>query len=471
MIPPPWPQQQKGFEFARGLWRNGRRGAMLAMVMGTGKTRVAIDLAEDIDAHLVLIICPLRVVPVWEAQFLKYTKRYYYFAALDDRYPSVKRKMLEARDRLRWALEEPGRRVAIAINYDSARREPFASWSLNQAWPLTILDESHKIKQNFGRTSKWAAQLGLRSFHRLALTGTPMAHEPTDIWGQFRFLDPHLLDPTFSSFRDRYAVKGGYFDKQVVGWRNLDELERIFRQIAFRVDDSVLELPPEMDETQSTEMGDKGAEMYDAMEREMIAWIEADRNVTAANAMVKLLRLAQLTGGSATDEAGGVTPIDSAKEALLTDLLDDLDEPVVVFARFRADLDRVHCAARAAGCLSRELSGRRDELAEWQSAKQSGVLAVQMQAGGVGIDLSRARVAIYYSIGFSLAEYLQSRARIRRPPQTRPCLFYHLQIKESVDEYILRAVHRRGDLVDSVLGELKRKGASRAHILSPARAR
>lgn len=432
------------------------------MIMGTGKTRVAIEVARKIEARSILIHCPLRVVAVWPEQFERFAPAKYQCMALDDRVKSVGDKTLMAKDLARWGHEH-SQRVAIAVNYESAWREPFASWALSRPWDLVIADEAHRAKSPVSRTSRYLAQLGLRAHRRLALTGTPMAHQPTDIWAQFRFLDPHFLDPTFSQFRDRYAVLGGYFNKEIVGWKNLDQLEAQFRTLAFRVDDSVLDLPPELDQTLTCNLGEKGEKIYRQMEAEMIAWIETEeglgREVTAANAMVKLLRLQQITGGTVRDPEGHDIHVDLAKEDLLSDLLEDLREPVVVFARFKSDLAAIHRAAGKAGHASGELSGSRDDSDDWrQGRRKLTVLATQIQAGGIGVDLTRARIAVYYSLGFSLTEYLQSRARVRRPPQQRPCLFYHLQARGSVDEYILRAVEARGDLINSVLGELKKKG-------------
>jgi SNF2 family DNA or RNA helicase len=56
-----------------------------------------------------------------------------------------------------------------------------------------------------------------------------------------------------------------------------------------------------------------------------------------------------------------------------------------------------------------------------------------MQAGSEGISLVRARYAVYYSTGFSLGLYLQSRARLHRPGQTRPVVYYHLVVRDTVD--------------------------------------
>jgi SNF2 family DNA or RNA helicase len=78
-----------------------------------------------------------------------------------------------------------------------------------------------------------------------------------------------------------------------------------------------------------------------------------------------------------------------------------------------------------------------------------------MQSGGVGIDLTRAAYAIYYSTGFSLGDYLQSRARLYRAGQKRPVMFYHLYLRNTIDEYVARAIVARQDLVESVLRELR----------------
>jgi SNF2 family DNA or RNA helicase len=452
-----WAHQQAAFEFVEKLWRTGRRGTMLAMDMGTGKTRVAVDLTTAFDLPLILILCPLRVVEVWRQQFRQYAHVPYEFLPLDDRAGSVQDKARRAKEMLSWALAR-GRRLAIAINYESARSEPFAHWALANVWPLVIADESHRLKQASGRASRFASRLTLRSRYRLALTGTPMAHEPIDIWAQFRFLDPTILDPTFGSFKLRHAVMGGYFNKEIKGWRDLDELKRKFYTIAFRVTNEVLDLPPELDQSLYATLSPRAARVYRDMEEHLIAELESGL-ITAANALVRLLRLQQITGGTVTDDSLVEHQIDTAKEDALTDFLSDLDptEPVAVFARFKSDLRAIHRAATKAGLCSGELSGDHDDLAAWQRGAigDPTILAVQIQAGGIGVDLTRARYAVYYSMGFSLTDYLQSRARVRRPPQTRPVTYYHILVTDSIDETVLRAVLARQDLIHSTLEEVK----------------
>jgi len=430
------------------------------IVHNCGKSRVAIELAHACNLSPLLILCPLRVVEVWREQFERHLPGIYDFLALDHRVKTVADKTRLAREKLAWATAK-GRKLVIATNYESARLEPFAHWALATAWPLVIADEIHKTKSAAGAISRFLGRLGLMAKYRLGLTGTPMPHSPLDIWAQYRFLDRSIYDATYTAFRLRYAVMGGHFIggayREVVGWKDLDGLRAKFFSIAYQVGAEVLDLPGEREQTLYTALGTAGARVYRQMETDFVARLSSGEQLSAANKLVQLLRLQQITSGAVMTEGGAVTEVDNAKECLLEDLLEDLDagEPVVVFTRFRYDLDVVHRVAQRLGRASAEISGRADEIATWKRPDGPPILAVQIQAGGVGIDLTRAAYAIYYSLGFNLADYLQSRARLYRSGQRRPVMFYHLGVHDSVDAMVARALARRQDLVESVLQELK----------------
>lgn len=119
------------------------------------------------------------------------------------------------------------------------------------------------------------------------------------------------------------------------------------------------------------------------------------------------------------------------------------------------DLDVVHAVCQRLGRTSGELSGERDQWEAFQFGEAFDVLAVQIQAGGVGVNLTRAAYAIYYSVGFSLGDYLQSLARIHRPGQTRPVTYYHLVASGTIDERVYAALQARQDLVEAVLAGRK----------------
>jgi SNF2 family DNA or RNA helicase len=424
----PW-----GHQSAAADWARGRAASMLALDMGTGKTLTAL-LSLDALAR------PVRVVDISSG-------------------PSAKRA-----ETLSYALSHAGGDTLIAVvNYDSVWRGKLGTVIDGVRWGAIVLDESHRIKAPGGRASRWLARLAARCpmAKRLCLTGTPMPHSPLDLYGQFRFLDPRVFGTSFAKMRARYAVCDMRFPSKVKHWINQEELSSKLDEHSWRVTaDEVLDLPDAIHETISVELSANTLAFYRTLEKRMVAEIERG-SVTVSNALTHLLRLQQATSGYTVLDNGsqtvGAEQIDGVpdKRKALSDWLEDLprDEPVVVFARFRCDLDQIRSAAEDAGRLYSEVSGTTKTLEEWQAGKTS-VIGVQVQSGGAGIDLSRSAYCVYYSVGFSLGDYEQSLARLRRPGQTRCVRYYHMVATKTVDEDVYAALKERRDVIDVVLSQL-----------------
>ncbi|MBI3896450.1 MAG: DEAD/DEAH box helicase [Acidobacteria bacterium] len=454
----PWRHQTEAYQFAMERLVHGAGATMLALEMGTGKSLVSLMILASTGAKRTLIACPLRVVSVWQAQMERHFDLPMVIVALDDGPGSVAQKQKLAQEKLQLA-EITGRPFVAIINYDSVWREPFGAWAEKQGWDLVIADESHKLKKPGGKASLYFKRLRTRAKYRLALTGTPMPHSPLDVYAQFRFLDLAPFGPSSNAFKQKYAVMGGFQNKQVTGFKNLDELEALMRTITFRVSKDVLDLPPQTHVTYTCSLSSEAQRIYRDLEEDFIAEVKGG-TVTAANAMVKLLRLQQVAGGWAKTDDGQLHRVDSAKQKLLADTLEDIgpNEPVVVFCRFHADMDAVHEACCDLGYQSLELSGRQsgrqDDLKRWQEGEGQ-VLAVQIGAGGVGVDLTRARYSLYFSLSFSLGEYDQALSRVHRPGQTRPVEHIHLVVRNTVDEKIMRALEKRAEVIQAILAEIK----------------
>ena len=456
-----WSHQTRGYDFARAKWDQGLRGLLLAYGMGTGKSRIATKLIGSINAHNVLIACPLRVVSVWEEQFRLHADYEYAIALLDERVKNAAAKAARARDLLASARARhvPG---IIVVNYESLCTPVLGAFAVHTAWSLIVADEVHRLKQASGRTSRFFGKLTFSSSRRLGLSGTPLPHSPLDAWAIYRFLDPRVYDPTYNEFKTRYAIWGGFQNRQPVGWREMDDFKRKFYSIALRVaTDDVLDLPPELDQTLYCQLSPVARVQYTQLETNFITWLGVQgEQLTISNALEKLLRLQQLTGGTLKDDQHKEHHVDSSKENLLADWLEDLaeGEPVVLFARFLADLDAMARACKKAGRTHVEVSGRSPNgIGLWQGGTAD-ILLAQISTAGEGQDFTRARYAGYYSMGFSLKDYEQSRARIRRPGQTRPVVYYHFLARNTVDEIVLRAVLARQDLIQNVLKEYRTHG-------------
>ena len=447
-----WQHQLQAYHFA-----SQNDATMLAMEMGSGKSKVVVDLIQnDPEAKRVLIVAPSTVVrdEVWNRQFAQHGAR-------DDIHVlslgkgEVSKRAQKLRDW--WTL--PGTRVAV-VNYEAVWRQPMGHIIEVTGVDWLVADESHRAKSPSGKLSRWLGKAPKWAKRRLALTGTPLPHSPLDAWAQFRFLEPDLFGTSFTSFRHRYAILVNVPSLPaplVKGYQNVDELEARMDCITYRAGPEVLDLPEETHEHIGVELEPKAQKTYRQLEREFITEIESGV-VTAGNALTRLLRLQQLTGGwLQAENAEKAERVSTAKQEALKDLLGDMStgESIVVFCRFRADLDAVQSVAVDLERPCHELSGRAHELEMWRETEGS-VLAVQIQSGDVGIDLTKARYCVYYSLHYSLGDYLQSLRRVHRPGQERPVTYYHMIARGTVDEAVYKALQSRQEVVEAVLAEVGR---------------
>lgn len=464
----PWPHQIAAVEFARGL-----PGVGIDAWMGTGKTLIGFLLLEDRVVRRALVLAPLSVISVWRDKAVEYRAAGlvaydWLVVPLDDRSGTARDKAARVRGAAQRA-DLSSRPLLVVANYESAWREPLASTLREIGFEALVLDESHRIKSPTGSASKWVGRLAATIPFRAALTGTPMPHSPLDVFAQMRAIDPSIFGLSFVRFRAEYAIvdaSAGF--PRIMGMQRQEQLSKLLARTWFHVDRSVLRLPPAMHHRVPVALDAEGRRVYDELEENARAKV-ADGTITPANAGVLLLRLQQVTGGHVgvdVDDWGGEREsrrVGSEKKERLVELLDGVpaDEPFVVFARFRADLEEIHDAARSLDRKSLELSGSRRELARWQ-AGEAPILAVQVQSGGVGIDLTRACYCALFSLGFSLGDYEQILARVHRPGQTRTTHYYHLVAKSTVDEAVYGSMRKKKDVIASVLeGMLRAKGSER----------
>lgn len=343
------------------------------------------------------------------------------------------------------------------LNYESVWRDNIADFLKNSPPDAIVCDESHKIKSPGNRAGRFLASLAPVVPNRLCLTGTPLHDKPLDIYGQYRFLDPALFGNSFVRFRDTYACvdnRAGF--PQVTGYRNQEQMRATIKKIAYLVGKEVLsQLPATTDTVVPVELGSKAMQIYKELGEEYMATWESqgeEGRIVAEHTLSRLLRLQQLTSGY-VQMPDGWKEIDTGKYDVLCEMLQGIDpsESVVVMARFHHDLENIKKAAKSCAREAYELSGRVDELCAWKAGAPGNILAVQIQSGSAGVDLTKARYMIYYSLGYSLGDYEQSRARIHRPGQKRPCQYIHLTAKDTVDEQVYKSLQCKEDVVQTIL--------------------
>jgi len=440
--------QVRAYNFALNLVNKGSKGIAYLMDMGTGKTITSIalvgSLLEQSKFHNLLIVCPKSIVGVWQEEFQKFADYRYALTILDG---SLDKKKAAFKYMTGTALQ------VIVVNYESCWRleSEIAKWKPD----MIICDESSKIKNPTTSQSKALHRLGANSKLNLILTGTPITNNPLDFFSQYKFLDEQILGSSFYLFRNRYAVMGGYQNRLVVGYRHLAELVEKVHKIAYRIKiDDAVELPPFIDETRTITLEPKAQAMYKMIAEDCYAELNNETDVTARNILTQLLRLSQVTGGYIrNDNNNDALQVSSAKMDALEDIVDTCVEEgrkVVVFAWFVPEIEAIARMLQKKGIGYSLIYGatkdRAEQVKKFQEDPETKVFVGQLQTTGMGLTLTAANVAVFYSLDFSYANYEQSRARIHRIGQKEKCLYIHLVCKNTVDEKVMKALQKKGDI-------------------------
>lgn len=451
----PFEHQVRAFALARTL-----DNSALLMEQGTGKTLVVIAVAGDRylkgEIRRLLVVCPSSVLYEWKRQFEELAGFPYVLHTLEG-------SIRERAEFLRQThLQDAEGLFIVAVNYEATWRleEELKDWQPD----MIILDESQKIKRLQAQQTKACIRIGRNARYRMILTGTPVTQSPLDYFTQYQFLDDRIFGRSFRQFRDRYAIMGGYGGYQVVGYRNLEELAERVGQIAFRVrKDECLDLPDTLDQFRYVQLEPEARALYDEMLEKAIIRFSEEEQVTAPIILTELLRLQQITGGF-IPVGDGVRQVSRAKLEAFKDVLEDLKDAgkqVVIFTRFRPEVEAIAKVAGELGLTTFTLTGgtsmeaRGRGIRDFQEGRTQ-VFVAQIATGGLGITLTAADTAIFYSADFSLANYDQAKARLHRIGQKRSVTYIHLVVKGSIDEEVIRRLAKKQDLARLVVDELRK---------------
>ncbi|WP_273483657.1 DEAD/DEAH box helicase [Desulforamulus ruminis] len=423
---------------------------------GTGKSCITVAvtgrrfLRDEIKR--VLIVSPASVVPVWPLEYKTHADFPFEVTPLEG--PVAKRiEVLE-----RWERDAEKLQIAV-VNYEGAWRmeEALTKWAPD----MLVLDEAQRIKTPSAQQSKCMHRIAKKVNYRMILTGTPVTQGPLDFFSMYKALEPSIFGRSFTAFKTRYCIFGGYENRQITAYKNLPELIRKAHTIAFRVTkEEALDLPETTDQKLYCEMETSAKRVYRELVSESMAELHGERVVTAANVIVRLLRLSQVTGGFVKDDTGAVNRVSEAKQRLFKEVMHDLlgtGKKVVVFARFLAelaaiedDLDRWQIGySRIAGDVN--MAARGEEVRRFQQDKDCRVFLAQTRAAGLGITLTAADTAIFYSLDYSFADYDQARCRIHRIGQRNACTYIHLLARDTVDEKVMTTLQNKRNVADEVV--------------------
>lgn len=405
--------------------------------MGLGKTFTGAEKMMQLDAEVNLVICQKSKIQDWIDHFEEHYPQYEvcnlttkggFEMFLSDYYGG------------HWMNGNPA--IVGFINYELAFRRP----ELKQLEEFTLmLDESSLIQNEQAKRSKFI--LSLNPDNVILLSGTPTGGKYEKLWSQMKLLGWKISKPLFYNHYVDYHYEdfNGFPQMIIDGYKNEERLKKKMRQYGchFLKTDEVFDLPEQMYQTISIPTTTE----YRKFRKDSIVMYEDPYDVENAYTLVgdttltKLLYERQLCG-----------QYNQAKAEAFHDLVESTNDRLIVFYNF---WEEVRLMLRMCMDIGKDFSvvnGEQKDLSAYENFSDS-VTFIQYQAGAMGLNLQKANKIVYFTPPLSSELFEQSKKRIHRIGQNKPCFYYYLTCKNSVEERIYKTLEMRKDYTEALFEE------------------
>lgn len=434
----PYPHQRAGIN-----WIIDHPACALLWGMGTGKTvttLTAVDrlLNDCMEDGPVLVVAPKRVA---ENTWSKECDKWEYLHHL--RVVKIMGTVKQRREALVGVFERPYADVYV-INRENV------VWlvdTVGKHWPfpIVVIDELSSFKS--AQAKRWKALRRVRGRIRriIGLTGTPRPNGLEDLWSEAYLLDQgERLGRTLSAFRARYLVPEKMNGHIVYSYRPREGAEsEVYERLSdicmsIRKED-VLSLPGQIYEDVVLTAPPALLKKYKQFERDkVLECLDEDGEIVAGTAAALTNKLLQFANGAIYDIDGNVHHIHDIKLDALEELVEGAGgDPVLLLYSYKHDAERIR---ERITCRALDTP---EDIDAWNRGEIPVALAHPASIGH-GLNLQDGgHILIWYGVPWSLELYQQANERLNRPGQKNVCRIYHLILKGTHDERVLKSLNNK----------------------------
>lgn len=316
---------------------------------------------------------------------------------------------------------------------------------------MIAFDECHKAKNP--TTQQGKGILKLQAETMIAMTGTPLMNNPMDLYIILKWLgyEKHA----FYSFKKHYCVMGGFGGYEIVGYKNLDELQEQLDDIMLRrKKEEVLNLPEKTYIEEYVEMSPAQKKIYNEVTNEIKDNI--DQISIAPNPLAELIRMRQATGFTGILSS---TVQESAKLDRMEELVEEAKEngkKVVIFSNWTQMTDVIYTRLTTKGFRIAQITGetpdaqRQSIVENFQTGRYDAIIGTS-GAMGTGLTLTAGTVEIFLDEPWNMALKEQCVDRCHRIGQKDNLTIYTLMCKDTIDEKVHEIVEQKGEMANAIV--------------------
>ena len=436
-------------------WMQKTPKSYLALDLGLGKTAVALNWAKKIlpDCNGVLVIAPLRTISTtWPDEIKKWT-------------PELSYSVLHGRDK----LENLHRNVDLYLmNYEGL---PWLFESLKYYYKTKgkvpfrglILDEGSMVKSHSTKRFKILKMLcEIFPKYVTILSGTPAPNTLLDLWSQYYLLDKgQRLEKFVTHYRQRYFYQ---VDMQGFMWKIRKGSDTVIHEkisdITYRLDaKDYLQLPEMIDNVITIKLPKKIQAQYEVLEDKFFLDLPDNDTVAVFNATALSMKLRQFIQGAVyIDDQHNYKVMHEEKLKVLKSLVEEAGGSGILCAiQFRFELDMIKKIFPDVPYIAGGVSATRaTELIRAWNRRELPLLLCHPASLSHGVNLqSGGCTVLWYSLTWSLEQYLQLNKRLHRNGQKNAVVIHHLVVKDSIDEKVMLALKRKFKTQSELLNYLR----------------
>lgn len=425
---------------------------------GLGKTIISLTAINDLifdelSVSHVLVIAPLRVTYVWEAEIKKW-----------DHLKNLDASVIIGTVKERSAAINDNALIHI-INRENVKWlvEYYEKNGLRWNYDCVIIDELSSFKNYKSKRFKWLRKVRPFVKRWIGLTGTPTSNGLMDLWSEIGILDGgERLGRFIGRFREAYFKPGAMNPNTGVVFSYVPRPgaeEQIYKRIS---DISIsmkaldyLDMPECVYVNHEVEMSNPERKLYDQLKRDLIIPTE-DGDIDASNAASLSNKLLQMSNGAVYDENHEARFIHERKLECLEDLIEAANgQPVLITFWFKHDRTRILSHLEKAGYSGvRELKSSED-ISSWNNGSIP-IGLIHPASAGHGLNIqSGGHILIWFGLTWSLELYQQTNARLWRQGQSETVTIHHIVTKNTVDEDVLAALASKEVTQEKLIAAVK----------------